>query len=146
MKRISKNLFAIDYAWGWDQTGRIVVLSLFEDRIIKDMKTPFKCYGMISLMDKKLLLVGGGKDIMIIKTSNFECIKIISSTHTKNIWRFKSLSNGLLATISHDHVLKIWSLEKFVYKKDEKSDNKKNKESIFLLEDPKISELDSNFI
>ena len=42
MKQISKNLFAIDYAWGWDNTGRIVVLSLFEDKIIKDMKTPFR--------------------------------------------------------------------------------------------------------
>ena len=47
LKRISKNHFVVDYAWGWDNTGRIVVLSLFEDRIIKDMKTPFRCYGML---------------------------------------------------------------------------------------------------
>ena len=107
MKRISKNLFAIDYAWTWQETGKIVVLSLFEDKIIKDMKTPFRCYGMISLMDKQLFLVGGEKDIMIIKTYNFEYIKIIDSTHTKSIWRIKLLSNGLLATISHDHMIKI---------------------------------------
>ena len=76
MCRISKNLFAIDYAWGWDNSGRIVVLSLFEDKIIKDMKTPFKCYEMISIMDKKLLLVRGENDtIIIIKTSNLNVLK-----------------------------------------------------------------------
>ena len=139
MERISKNLFAIDYAWGWDNTGRIVVLSLFEDRIIKDMKTPFRCYGMLSLQDKKLLLIGGDNDIMIVKTTNFECIKTIKFAHLKSISHIKLLKNGLIVSISHEHILKLWSLEGLIYKKDEKNNNHKN--SIFLVENPTIREI-----
>ena len=93
---------------------------------------------MLSLMDKKLLLIGGDTDIMIIKTTNFECIRIIKNIHFKNIWKIKLLKNGLIASISHDHILKIWSLQGFKYKKDEKNNTHKN--TIFLLEDPTISE------
>jgi len=139
MKRISKNLFAIGYAWGWDNTGRIVVLSLFEDRIIKDMKTPFRCYGMLALQDKKLLIIGGENDIMIVKTTNFECIRTIKLAHLKAISYIKLLKNGLIASFSRDHILKIWSLEGLIYKKDEKNNNHNN--SIFLIEDPIINEI-----
>lgn len=139
LKRISKNLFVVDYAWGWDNTGRIVVLSLFEDRIIKDMKTPFRCYGMLALKNIKLLLVGGDNDIMIIKTTNFECIKTIKFAHSKSISHIKLLKNGLIASISLEHTLKLWSLEGLIYKKDEKNNSHKN--SIFLVEDPMISEV-----
>lgn len=146
MERISKNLFAIDYSWGWDNTGRIVILSLFEDRIIKDMKTPFHCYGMLSIMDKKLLLIGGKNDLMIIKTTNFECIKIIKNIHFESISRIKLLKNGLISTISHDHIVKLWSLEGFIYKKDEKKYNNKDKKTFFLTDDPTIRELNKFFI
>ena len=134
LKRISKNHFVVDYAWGWDNTGRIVVLSLFEDRIIKDMKTPFRCYGMLALKNIKLLLVGGENDIMIIKTNNFECIKTIKFAHSNSISHIKLLKNGLIASISLEHRLKLWSLEGLIYKKDEKNNSPKN--SIFLVEDP----------
>ena len=139
LKRISKNHFVVDYAWGWDNTGRIVVLSLFEDRIIKDMKTPFRCYGMLALKNIKLLLVGGENDIMIIKTTNFECIKTIKFAHSNSISHIKLLKNGLIASISLEHRLKLWSLEGLIYKKDEKNNSPKN--SIFLVEDPMISEV-----
>ena len=141
MKRISKNLFAIDYAFAWDNTGRIVVLSLFEDRIIKDMKTPFRCYGMLSLIDKKLLLIGGENDIMIVRTTNFECIKIIKDAHFKLISRIKLLKNGLITSISIDHILKLWHLEGLIYKKDVGKYNIQTKNSIFLFEDPIIHEI-----
>ena len=143
MRRISKNLFVIDYAWAWDNTGRIVVLSLFEDKIIKDMKTPFRCHGMLSIIEKKLLLVGGDTDIMIIQTNNFECIKIIKNAHSKSIWRIKLLNNGFLASISHDKILKIWSLDNFIYKKDADKYNKEQK-SIVLLNEPMIEEIKEN--
>ena len=143
MKRISENLFAIDYAWGWADTGRIVILSLCEDKIIKEMETPFRCFGMLSLIDKNLLIIGGKKDIMFIKTNNFECFKILKNVHDNTILKIRLLKNETIATISHDKTLKIWSLENLVRKNDEKSkDNNNNKNSLFLRENHSIMNLE----
>ena len=145
MKRISENLFAIDYSWGWADTGRIVILSLCEDKIIKEMETPFHCFGMLSLIDKNLLIIGGKKDIMFIKTNNFECLKIIKNVHDDTILKIRLLKNEMIATISHDKTLKIWSLENLVSKSDENSkDNNNNKNSLFLKENHLIMNLERN--
>ena len=143
MKRISENLFAIDYAWGWADTGRIVILSLSEDKIIKEMETPFHCFGMLSLIDKNLLIIGGKKDIMFIKTNNFECFKILKNIHDDVILKIRLLKNQMIATISHDKTLKIWSLENLVRKNDENSkDNNHNKNTLFLQENHSIMNLE----
>ena len=143
MKRISENLFAIDYAWGWADTGRIVILSLSEDKIIKEMKTPFLCFGMLSIIDKNLLIIGGKKDIMFIKTNNFECFKILKNVHDDVILKIRLLKNEMIATISHDKTLKIWSLENLVRKNEENSkDNNNNKNTLFLQENHSIMNLE----
>ena len=137
LRRINDDLCAIDYAWGWANTGKIVILSLSEDKIIKEMLTPFNCHGMLSLIDKKILIIGGKTDIMLVNTNNFECFKILKNVHNDIIVKIRLLKNGMITTISHDKTFKIWSLETLDDKDKEKSGEKK-RTSIKFNDNPSI--------
>jgi WD40 repeat protein len=94
---------------------------------------------MASIMDKKILLIGGGNnEIIIIETLNFECVKIIKNVHDKFVKKFETLKTGKIFTISQDRKIKLWDIEVL----ENQRNQDESKSTLFLSEDsPLIKEL-----
>ena len=87
------------------------VISISNMEIIKDINNPFLSFGIYSIKDKGIFLVGGqSNDIIIYKNDNYECVQIIKNAHNNFINGFIELKNGTIASFSNDQKIKIWSL------------------------------------
>ena len=101
---------------GGNEKKILKIISINEEKIIKEIQLSFKCYGIKNFEDKKIFLVGGTcNHILMFRNDNYECLKIIKDAHYKYIYGFVELKRGLLASFSYDNIINIWS---FVQKKN----------------------------
>ena len=88
----------------------LFVISLAEQKIINEIKIPFKCYGINTIKENEIfLVVGDCGDIMFYKSENCENFHIIKNAHTRSILGITKINNILIATYSFDKFIKIWS-------------------------------------
>ena len=88
----------------------IKIISLKEEKIIKDIKIPFDCYGIKTIENKGIFIVGGNsKDIMIFRCDNYECLNIIKDAHIDSIKGFIELNDETIGSFSNDKTMIIWS-------------------------------------
>ena len=88
------------------------IISIKDKNIIKSIKIPFRCNGIISIKEKGIFLYGGwSKDIKIYRNDNYQCISTIRNAHCNNIVGFCQLKNGLILSFSGDCTIRIWSME-----------------------------------
>ena len=94
---------------GGDYDGIIKVISIKENKIIKDIKNNFVCYGICVIEDKGLFLTGGeSKEIRIYRIDNYECIKIIKDAHNDDIFGINELNDCSIASYGFK-IINIWS-------------------------------------
>ena len=84
------------------------IISILNKKIIKEITTPFKCFGIRLIDDKGIFLIGG-KDIRIYRNDNYECIQIIQNAHDGDINGFVELKDGTIVSYSNDKRIKIWN-------------------------------------
>ena len=110
LEKIDENKIII----GGNETKQLKIISVNEKKIIKEIDLLFSCYGIKTIEDKGLFLVGGtSNDILIFNNDNFECIHVIKDAHFKNIFGFIELKNGLIASFAYDSIINIWSFKKY---------------------------------
>ena len=94
---------------GGDYDGIIKVISIKENKIIKDIKNNFVCYGICVIEDKGLFLTGGeSKEIRIYRIDNYECIKIIKDAYNDDIFGISELKDCSIASYGFK-IINIWS-------------------------------------
>ena len=92
--------------------GKLNIISIKYKTLIKSIKIPFKCNGIISIKEKGIFLCGGwSNDIKIYRNDNYECLSTIENAHEGNIVGFCQLKNGFILSFSGDHTMKVWSIE-----------------------------------
>ena len=88
----------------------LLIISLNEKKIIKNIDNKFKCWGICIINDKGVFLTGGySKDIRVYRSDNYECIQIVKDNNNDNINGIIELINGTIVTYSDDKSIKIWS-------------------------------------
>ena len=85
------------------------IISLFEKKIIKEIKLSFYCYGIRVIKEKEIILIGGRSKNINIYRNNYEYIQTIKNIHKDYINGFIELKNGLIASFSWNGVISIWS-------------------------------------
>ena len=106
LEKIDENKIII----GGNETKKLKVISVNEKKVIKEINLSFSCYGIKTIKNKGLFLVGGtSNNILIFNNDNFECIHVIQDAHFKNIFGFIELKNGLIASFAYDSIINIWS-------------------------------------
>ena len=94
---------------GGDYDGIIKVILIKENKIIKDIKNNFVCYGICVIEDKVLFLTGGeSKEIRIYRIDNYKCIKIIKDAHNDDIFGINELNDCSIASYGFK-IINIWS-------------------------------------
>ena len=89
----------------------LIIISLLEKKIIKEIKTNFSYYGISSIEEKGLFLGGRYNDILVFRNDNYKCIQIIKNAHEDYIKGFIHLNNDFIISYSDDGKIKIWSFE-----------------------------------
>ena len=88
----------------------LIVISILNKTIIKQINISFRCFGIRLIENKKIILIGGNdKDIRVYKNDNYECIQIIKDAHDDYIRGFVELKDGTIASFSNDKKIKIWN-------------------------------------
>ena len=88
----------------------IKIISLKEEKIIKEIKIPFDCYGIKVIENKGIFLIGGNsKDFMIFRSDNYELLNIIKDAHNDSIKGFIELNDDSIGSFSNDKTIVIWS-------------------------------------
>ena len=86
------------------------IISILKNKIIKEIKIPFECWGIRLIEDKGIFFIGGeSKDIRIYRNDNYECIQIIHNAHEDYINGFIELKDGAIVSYSYDKKIKIWN-------------------------------------
>ena len=89
----------------------LIIISILNKIIIKEINIPFKCYGIRLIEDKGIFLIGGeSKDIRIYRNDNYECIQIIQNAHDKDILGFVELKDESIISYSDDNKIKKWKI------------------------------------
>ncbi len=97
---------------GGDNDGIIKIISINENKIIKNINNGFKCYGICIIENKGIFLIGGvSKEMKIYRIDNYSCIKIIKEVHKYYISGIIELNEETIATYEDDKTIKIWSFE-----------------------------------
>ncbi len=90
-KRIDKERIII----GGD--GIIKIISIKKYESIKEIKNEFLCFGICTIEEKGIFLIGGKSNkIRIYRNNNYECIKIIKDAHNDEIYGIIELNNGII--------------------------------------------------
>ena len=88
----------------------LIIISILNNKIIKEINIPFKCFGIRLIEDKGIFLSGGRSgDIRIYRNDNYECIQIIQNAHDNCINGFVELKDGSIVSYSYDMKIKIWN-------------------------------------
>ena len=88
----------------------LIIISLLNNKIIKEINIPFMCLGIRLIENKGIFLIGGkSKDIRIYRNDNYECIQIIQNAHDNDIVGFVELKNESILSYSNDKKIKIWN-------------------------------------
>ena len=86
------------------------IISILNNKIIKEINIPFYCLGIRFIEDKGIFLIGGeSEDIRIYRNDNYECIQIIQNSHEDEINGFVELKDGSILSYSDDKKIKIWN-------------------------------------
>ena len=105
LNRIKEDIFIV----GGEETLNII--SIKEKEIIKSIKIPFRCNGIITIEEKGIFLMGGWNcDILIYRSDNYEYLTTIKEAHSKYIVGFCKLNHNLFLSFSGDTTMKIWLL------------------------------------
>ena len=87
------------------------IISILNNKIIKEINIPFNCLGIRLIEDKGIFLIGGkSKDIRVYRNDNYECIQIIQNAHDNYILGLVELKDGSILSYSWDKKIKIWNL------------------------------------
>ena len=107
LKRIDDDKIIV----GGRNDGRIKIISIFEKGIIKSIENNFLCCAICIIENKKLILIGGeSNNIIIYRSDNFDFIQIIKDIHNDWIYGITKLNNGLIITYGCDKIIKVWIL------------------------------------
>ena len=88
----------------------LIIISILNNKIIKEINIPFICWGIRLIEDIGIFLIGGeSKDIRIYRNDNYECIQIIQNAHDNYISGFVELKDGSIVSYSNDNKIKIWN-------------------------------------
>ena len=88
------------------------IISIKDKNIIKSIRIPFGCNGIISIKEKGIFLYGGwASGVKIYRNDNYECLSTNENFRLNNIVGFCKLKNGLILSFSGDCAMKIWSIE-----------------------------------
>ncbi len=86
-------------------------ISINEKSITKKIKIDFRCNGVYYNENKKILLVGGwGQDILIYKGDTFELIERFKNAHSNYIIGFCKMENNCVLSFSGDFRIIIWNI------------------------------------
>ena len=81
LNRIDENRIII----GNEKTLKIISIKK-KMKILKSIKIPFRCNGIITIEGKGIILMGGwSKDIIIYKSNNYKHLTIIKDAHSEYI-------------------------------------------------------------
>jgi len=107
INRIDKDRIII----GGDIDGIIKIISINKNKIIKEINNEFLCFGICTIEEKGIFLIGGkSKEIRIYRNDNYECIKILNDAHDDEIYGIIELKDKRIASYGYDKIIKIWSL------------------------------------
>ena len=87
------------------------IISISQRKVIKAIECNHICFGLISIEDKGIIIIGDESIIRIYDSKTYNLMKIITNAHEKYIIGFQQLKNGLIISYSYDKTLKIWSFE-----------------------------------
>ena len=87
------------------------IISISQRKVIKAIECNHICFGLISIEDKGIIIIGDESIIRLYNSKNYNLMKIITNAHEKYIIGFQQLKNGLIISYSYDKTLKIWSYE-----------------------------------
>ena len=89
----------------------IKVIYISQEKIVYNINIQFICWGLFSVKNKGIFLVGGKcKDINIYRSDNYECIQTIQNAHNDNILGFIELKNITIISYGWDGIINVWSL------------------------------------
>ena len=88
----------------------MTIISIKERKIIRKIKNELQNWGILTIQNKKIIVVGENNNIKIYSSENYECIKKIENAHTKKIYGFCELKNETILSYSPDKVIKIWKI------------------------------------
>ena len=91
--------------------NKLKIISISQEKIIKEIKLNDFCYGIKCIRNKDILLIGCKNDILLYDINNFNCIQIIKNAHCKYINGFVQLRNGNILSFSDDFHVKIWTFD-----------------------------------
>ncbi len=91
--------------------NKLKIISISQEKIIKEIKLNDFCYGIKCIRNKDILLIGCKNDIILYDINNFNCIQIIKNAHCKYINGFIQLRNGNILSFSDDCHVKIWTFD-----------------------------------
>ena len=107
LKRIDEDRIIVG---GDNALKKIIIISINEKKIIKEIDNEFVCWGVCVIQDKGMFLVGGmSYHIKIYRSDNYECIKTIKNTDDGNILGINTLKDDQIITYGYEK-LKIWTL------------------------------------
>ena len=90
----------------------LYIILINEKKIFQEIKINFRCNGICYNENKKILLVGGwGNDILIYKGDNFEFVERFENAHFNYIIGFCKMENNLVLSFSGDWRIIIWSIK-----------------------------------
>ena len=108
LKRIDEDRIIV----GGDDDEIMIIISIKERKIIKQIQNGFKCWGICIIEELGLFLIGGvSEDIKIYRSDNYECITIIKDAHNNDILGISQLNNGLISSYGKDKIIKVWSFK-----------------------------------
>ena len=90
----------------------LYIILINEKKIFQEIRINFRCNGICYNENKKILLVGGwGNDILIYKGDNFEFVERFENAHFNYIIGFCKMENNLVLSFSGDWRIIIWSIK-----------------------------------
>ena len=85
------------------------VISIKEKTIIKEINLEFECYGINTIKNNGIFLIGGkSKDIKVYRIDNYECIQIIKGAHYNDINGFTELTDRKILSYGDNNEINIW--------------------------------------
>ncbi len=92
-----------------EQNLLLNIISISEKKIINKIKCNYISLGIISIVDKGIILVGVNTNIIVYNNkNNYKFLQYIENAHDNYIIGFQQLKNGLIASYSFDESIKIW--------------------------------------
>ena len=81
------------------------------EKIIKNIKNKFQCWGILVLENKGLILISGrSQDIKIYGNNNYNLIKTITNVHEHWIYGLTRINENSFVSFSKDCCIKVWNI------------------------------------